>query len=277
VVLGQEVGAPAVDLGEVGPVLLGRQGGAPGADPAGAVGRRPVGVVGHRGPGRVARVADPGPGHADPGAGGGDAAGVAAVALERPGAVVPALDPDDRAPDRVLLQLDLAGCLGLGVGVAVDEERVGVLVVDPEQPFLVAAAVAQGEVGGEVVVVAEVLPAADAVTVGGDHVVGEPLGQGDVVEEPARLAGPALGERRRPPAPTAGADPFALAGQRRTADGHPADQGPGRGQPLDEDAPADLARRRQLLLLQHRIPPGRRATFRPRTVRRRSDRDLSRR
>jgi hypothetical protein len=116
VVHGREVGAPAVVLGVVVPVLLGRQGGAPGGDPAGAVGQRPVGVVRHRRPHvRVARVADPGPGQLDARAGGGDPPGIAAVALELPRAVAPADDPDDGPADRVLLQLDLAGRLGLGV------------------------------------------------------------------------------------------------------------------------------------------------------------------
>jgi hypothetical protein len=61
-------------------------------------------------------------------------------------------------------------------------------VVDPEQPFAVAVPAGQGEEGDEVVVVAEGLATADRVAVGGDHVVGEAVGQGDVVEEPARLA-----------------------------------------------------------------------------------------
>jgi len=140
-----------------------------------------------------------------------------------------------------------------GVGVAVDEERVGVLVVDPEQPLLVAAALDQGEVGDEVVVVAEGLAAADAVAVGGDHVVGEALGQGDVVEEPAGLAGPARGERRRPAAAGPGRDPAGLLGRCRTADGQAADQGAGRGQSLDEHTTAD-AGRLHVLVLQHGDP-----------------------
>jgi hypothetical protein len=257
----QEVRPPAVaeaaGEAEVGPVLLGRHGGAPGGDAAGAVGERPVGPGGHRRPyGGVAGVADTGAGHADAGAGGGDPAGEAAVTLQLPGAVALALDADHRAADGVLLQLDLLGGLGRRVPVAVDEERVGVLVVDPQQPSLVALSVLQREVGDEGVVVAEALAAADGVAVGGDHVVGEPVGQGHVVDEQARLAGPALRERRRPAAACLCGHAGGLLRQRRTGSRQPADQRAGRGQPLDEHPTADPGCGRQLALLQHSRPPG---------------------
>ena len=113
----------------------------------------------------------------------------------------------------------------------------------------------QGEVGDEVVVVAEGLAAADAVAVGGDHVVGEALGQGDVVEERAGLAGPARGERRRPAAAGPGRDPAGLLGRCRTADGQAADQGAGRGQSLDEHTPADAGRLHVLVLAARRSFP----------------------
>jgi hypothetical protein len=175
-----------------------------------------------------------------------------AVTLQLPGATALPLDADHRAADRVLLQLDLRGGLGGGVGVAVDEERVGVLVVDPQQPLLVAVGVLQREVGDEVVVVAEGLAAADGVAVGGDHVVGEPVGQRHVVDEQPGLAGPALGERRRP-APARAGRAGGLPGQRRTG-GQLADQGAGGGQALDEHPAAHGAGDRHVVLLQHSHP-----------------------
>jgi hypothetical protein len=140
-----------------------------------------------------------------------------AVTLQLPGAAALPLDADHRAADRVLLQLDLRGGLGGRVGVAVDEERVGVLVVDPEQALLVAVGVLQREVGDEVVVVAEGLAAADGVALGGDHVVGEPVGQRNVVDERPRWlvqpwekgAGRCLPARAAPAASPASAGPAA--------------------------------------------------------------------
>ncbi len=79
-----------------------------------------------------------------------------------PRAVAALLDVQDRVADRVLLLLHLRRRLGAAVGlVAVQEERVGVLVVDEQQAL---AAAVEREVGEEVVVeaVAQRLAAAVA-------------------------------------------------------------------------------------------------------------------
>ena len=125
-------------------VLLARERGAPGRDAAGAVAERPVRA------GADARCAAERPGELEVRPVAVDPAVVGRRRDDLPFAVAPALDVEDRVADVVLLLLHLRRGLGAAVRlVAVQVERVRVLVVDEQQPLVLAL---EREEGEEVVV-----------------------------------------------------------------------------------------------------------------------------
>jgi len=117
-------------------------------------------------------------------------------------AVAVAADVEDAAADAELFGQHLLGGLGGAEGVAADEERVGVLVVDPEEAFLAAPAARKrvdGEVGNEIVVEAEGFGSvgphrAQRILPGADHLRLSELARHD---QPVFGAGGDGGEARR--------------------------------------------------------------------------------